>query len=369
MILSTIGRYVARRFAFWFGAVLASLAAIIYLLDLVENARRAQRADASLAAFASLSLLKLPHLLMDAFPFVVLFAAMLCFGRLSRSQELTVIRAAGVSAWRFLGPVLLVVLAIGALRVAALNPLAATLYARYESVEAETLRGRAASSAAAQNGFWLRQGGADGAAIIHAQRVTSSRMELFDVVIWTFERGGGAREAGERFVSRIDARSARLADGAWMLADASISEPDRTPRWEASLRLPTDMTLAQIQDAFAAPETIPVWELPAFVRALENAGFSGHRHLLHLHRLLASPLLLVAMVLIAATVSFRFPRRGGILIMTLLGLGAGFVVFFAANLVSALGLSRAIPVHLAAWSPATIGTLIGAAILFHQEDG
>lgn len=369
MIVETIGRYVARRFAFWFAAVFSSLATIIFLLDLVEHVRRAQRSDAPLLAFVQLSLFKLPHLLMDAFPFIVLFAAMVCFGRLARTQELTVIRAAGISVWRFLGPVLLVVLAVGALRVAALNPLAATLFARYEAIETEVLRGRPASSALAQNGFWLRQGGAAGSAVIHAQRVTSSRMELSEVVIWNYTRGGSALEPSDRFVSRIDARSARLEDGAWILTDATIAEADRPPRQVPALRIATDMTLAQIQDAFAAPETIPVWELPTFVQMLENAGFSGHRHLLHLHRLLASPLLLVAMVLIAATVSFRFPRRGGILTMTVVGIGAGFVVFFSANLVSALGLSRAIPVHLAAWSPATIGTLVGAAILFHLEDG
>jgi lipopolysaccharide export system permease protein len=361
--------YVARRFGFWLAAVLSSLALVIYLLDTVELVRRAQRFDVKLSVLMNLSLLKLPHLMMDVVPFAVLFAAMICFWRLARSQELTVIRAAGVSVWRFLTPVILVALLVGATRVTLLNPVAATLSARYEASESALFRGRSASSAAAQNGFWLRQASAGGGAVIHALRVVSSRMELFDVVIWTYERPRQATDPAERFASRIDARAARLEAGAWVLTDATVTRADLAPRFEPNMRLPTDMTLAQIQDAFAAPETIPVWELPAFVGTLERAGFSGHRHLLHLHRLLASPLLLAAMVLIAATVSLRPPRRGGTLSMTLLGLGAGFLVFFASNLVAALGLSRAIPVHLAAWSPATITALLGAAILFHQEDG
>jgi lipopolysaccharide export system permease protein len=368
-MIRTLGAYVTRLFAFWLAGVLAALAAIIFLLDTVELVRRTQRIDLPLTTLLKLSLLKLPHLLMDIFPFAVLFAAMFCFWRLARSQELTVIRAAGVSVWRFLAPILVLAITVGALRVALLNPLAATLYARYEALETELLRGRSGSSAVAQNGFWLRQAGADGNAIIHALRVVSSRMELFDVVIWTFERGDGTIDQGDRFVSRIDAATARLEAGAWILTEATVSQADLAPRLERTLRVPTDMTLAQIQDAFAAPETIPIWELPGFVQTLERAGFSGHRHLLHLHRLLASPLLLAAMVLIAATVSLRPPRRGGVLVMTLVGLGAGFLLFFASNLVAALGLSRAIPVHLAAWSPATITALLGATILFHQEDG
>ncbi|MBM3524489.1 MAG: LptF/LptG family permease, partial [Alphaproteobacteria bacterium] len=164
-------------------------------------------------------------------------------------------------------------------------------------------------------------------------------------------------------------KRAVLEPGAWVLTDALINLPDRTPRQEAVYRLPTDMTREQIQDAFAAPETISVWELPGFIRTLENAGFSARRHHLHLHRLLASPLLLVGMILIAATVSLRPPRRSGGLIMVGLGLAAGFLLFFLSNLVAALGLSQAIPVHLAAWAPATVMSLLGVTLLLHQEDG
>jgi len=368
IMTGTLAVYVARLFAIWLLTTLAALAAIVYLLDTVELIRRAQRLEAPVSMLLKLALFKLPHLLMELFPFAVLFAAMFCFWRLARSHELVVIRAAGVSVWRFLAPVLLVALAVGTLRVAALNPLSAALYARHEILESEMFRGRPGSLATAQNGFWLRQVSQEGNAVIHALRVASGRMELFDPTIWLFERPAQDQPA-TRFLLRIDARAARLAEGAWILVDATITQADQTPRQETLYRLPTDMTLEQIQDAFAAPETIAVWELPGFIRGLENAGFSANRHQLHFHRLLASPLLLAAMVLIAATVGLRPPRRGGTLGMVLLGLAAGFLLYFSASLTAALGLGRAIPVVLAAWAPAAITTLLGSALLFHQEDG
>lgn len=365
----TLGLYVSRLFAAWLLAVFAALSAIVYLLDSIELIRRTQRLDAPLLLLLKLSALKLPHLLMELFPFAVLFAAMLCFWRLARSHEMTVIRAAGVSVWQFLLPVLLLALVVGVLRVGALNPLAAALYARHEVLESEIFRGRASSIAQAQNGFWLRQAGAEGNAVIHALRVASDRMELFDVVIWSFARPRPDGEQGDRFVGRIDARTARLEPGAWVLTDASVARADASPQVEPLMRIPTDMTIEQIQDAFAAPETISFWDLPAFVRTLEAAGFTARRHLLHLHRLIASPLLLAAMILIAATVSLRPPRRGGAVTMSVLGLVAGFVLYFSSNLVAALGLSQAIPIHLAAWAPAAVTSLLGVALLLHQEDG
>lgn len=359
---ATLAIYVGRLFAFWFVAVLAGLALVVYLFDTIELIRRTQRIEAPLGLLLKLSAFKLPHLATEMVPFVVLFAAMLCFWRLSRNHELTVIRAAGVSVWQFLLPVMAVAIAIGALRVAVVNPIAAALYARYEMLEGETLRGRTSALAVSPTGFWLRQADSAGNSVVHALRVASREMELHDVTVWSFE-------GADRFVGRIDARTARLEPGAWVLTDAWVSRPERPAQREAVVRVPTDMTPERIQDAFAAPETISVWDLPGFIRVLESAGFVALRHRLHLQRLLASPLLLGAMVLIAASVSLRPPRRGGALIMAVTGVAAGFLLFFASNLVAALGLSRAIPVDLAAWTPAAVTTLLGTALLLHLEDG
>ena len=79
----------------------------------------------------------------------------------------------------------------------------------------------------------------------------------------------------------------------------------------ARIEMPTNLTARKIQDSFAAPETMSFWELPSFIRLLENSGFSALRHRLYFDALLARPLLFAAMVLIAASFSLRMQRRGG----------------------------------------------------------
>src|SRR6202008_5029082 len=102
--------------------------------------------------------------------------------------------------------------------------------------------------------------------------------------------------------------------------------------------------------------TISFWDLPAFIRTLENAGFSAVRHRIYWQRSIAGPLLLFAMVLLAATFSLRPPRRGGAIKLVVGGVGSGFLLFFLSNLVAALGQSASIPVVLAAWTPAAVST-------------
>jgi lipopolysaccharide export system permease protein len=359
----TLSTYIGRQFAARVGAVALALTVIAYLLDLIEMLRRSSaRQEVTLGIVLKLSLLKLPQLMQELIPFVVLFATMLTFWRLSRSHELTIVRAAGISVWQFLLPALAISLLIGGFRLAVLNPVGAVLYSSYEQTEAKLLRGRSSLLSVAQSGFWLRQADGRSNAIIHALRVSSQEMELYDVIIFNFE-------GTDRFVNRIDAASARLVPGAWILKDAFISSPERPAQFEPIYRLPTDMTLERIQESFASPETISFWELPAFIRVLESAGFSALRHRLYWHRLLAGPLLLFAMVLLAATFSLRPPRRGGTMILVVSGITAGFLLYFVSNLVAALGQNQSIPIALAAWTPAGVSILVAMTLLLHLEDG
>ncbi len=127
--------------------------------------------------------------------------------------------------------------------------------------------------------------------------------------------------------------------------------------------------MEQIQDSFASPETMSFWQLPQFIDMLEKAGFSGLRHRLHWHTVLASPIMLCAMVMIGAVFSLRLPRHGGIAILAVAGISTGFVLYFVSNLIRAIGLSGSLPVVLAAWTIPVIALMAATGLLLHTEDG
>lgn len=360
---TTLLGYIGRQFAIALAGFLAMFLAIVYMFDTIELVRRAAgRPSVTIELVLKMALLKLPQMAEELAPFVVLFAAMITFWRLTRSNELTVARAAGVSVWQFLIPVVGFAVLFGVFKTTVLNPAGAVLYGNYERMEAEMLRGSSSLMSVSNSGFWLRQLDTNGNSVVHARRVASQDMELFDVIILNFE-------GQDKFIGRVDASSAKLESGDWLVTDAWFTAPEKPARFEKSIRIPTSMTAEQIQDSFASPLTISFWELPGFVRMLEAAGFSATRHRLHWHQLIANPVLLAAMVLIAATFSLRPHRRGGTGLMIVSGVAVGFVLFFTSSLVGALGQSAAIPVALAAWTPAIVSTMLGIAMLLHLEDG
>lgn len=355
--------YIGRQFLLGIGIVFAVFLCLIVIFDLIELLRRAAgHTEATIPVVIELTLLRLPSLAQQTLPFAVLFGGMLTLNRMTRTHELIVARSSGVSAWQFLAPGLLIALGIGVLTMTVFNPVASAMVSRYEQLEAKTLRGQTSMLAVSDSGLWLRQSDAMGQSVVHALRVANQGVELEDVIIFLYE-------GTDEFVRRIDARSASLKKGYWELTDAVITGPELQAKFFKTFRLTTSLTLEQIQESFASPEALSFWALPRFIDTLEKAGFSAVRHRLYWHSILAQPLLLCAMVLIAAMFSLRLTRRGGTGLLAAVGVAFGFLFYFLSDFVRAYGGTGEIPPIMAAWIPAGACALLGMGTLFHLEDG
>lgn len=362
---STLSFYIGRHFLTWFSVVFGGFVGVILMISVLElMTRAAGKPAATFAVVLNMAILKMPFLAQEAIPFAILFGGMLAFWKLNRSNELVAVRAAGVSVWQFTLPALVIAALIGIIKIGAFNPAASQMLSRYEQMESKYLSGRSSILAVSNSGVWLRQSDENGQSVIHARHAVSAKMELEDVLILIYE-------GADHFVRRIDAKSALLDNGYWVLSDARVTEPgnDPLPRVHATYRLQTDLTPTKILQSFASPESISFWELPRFIRTLESAGFSALAHRLHWNSLLAEPLLLCAMILIAGAFSLRHNRRSGVFIAVIGGVATGFVVYFASHLVLAVASKGAIPAALAAWAPAGATTLLGLSTLLHLEDG
>ncbi|MEQ8354126.1 MAG: LPS export ABC transporter permease LptG [Kiloniellaceae bacterium] len=358
----TLTKYIARQYLFWFGTFFFAIVAIIFLATIVDLLDRLATKDVALSLTIQMAFLKLPYLSQEVMPFTVLFAAMATFWRLTRSHELVVARAAGVSVWQFLLPVLGSSVVIGTFTVTAFNPLASILLSRYETLEASYIHNQSSMLAVSKTGLWLRQADENGQSVIHAERVKPGSVALQQVLVFRYADQ-------DRFVDRIDAREAQLQPQKWVLFDAWLSSPGEVSVFHERLELPTDLTVDKIQESFAPPETIAFWALPEFIELMQAAGFSAIPHRLQFNRLLALPMLFAAMVLLAATFSLRPQRRGRVGLVILAGMLTGFLLYFISNFVFAIGLSGTIPVILAAWAPAGVSLMLGVAMLLHLEDG
>lgn len=356
-------RYLIQHFLLSVGIVFGAMAGLILLVDAIELLRRAVTKDVRIYTILEMIILKLPMLSQKTVPFAVLIGTVLTFSRLSRSQELVVARSSGISVWQFLAPSLVTSFVLGFIIITVFNPIACAMLARYETIEDRIFTNSGSIMAVSKSGLWLRQKENDGGeTVIHSLRASSLEGKLSSVILFFFSPEG-------KFVRRVDAERALLTPNVWKLENVTLTSPNENVERLEHYELPTTLTLNQIQESFASPETLSFWALPNFISTLQDAGFSALRHQLYYRSLLALPFFLCTMVLVGAIFSLHIPRlakTGRLMAGSVL---AGFLIYFLNDLVSAFGLSGAIPLSMAAFAPLSIIILISLGFLLHLEDG
>ena len=129
----TLSAYVARVFSLSVVAMLSALSLLVSLFDFIELLRRsATKPDATFGIVAQIAGLRLPYVSMQILPFAVLLGGILAFWRLTRSSELIVARASGVSAWGFLAAPVGCAILLGAVATGAVSPLSSAMLGRAE---------------------------------------------------------------------------------------------------------------------------------------------------------------------------------------------------------------------------------------------
>lgn len=271
-------------------------------------------------------------------------------------------RSAGMSAWQFLRPGLTVTLVLGVLAVGLFNPLAAAARSEAEQLVAEVFGREAGLLAASGEGSWLRQDGADGQSVITARASSNQGLALAGVIVFQFDKDG-------RFVERADAERAVLQDGYWELHKATISRPLREPEVFDNYSLSTHLDRERVGDALGSEIAVSFWQLPDLIQASEKAGLSASKYRMQQALLMSRPALLLAMVVLAATVSLRSFRSGGIQTMVLLGMIGGIGFFLLAEISRQFGAAGLLSPTLAVGVPIALALLVSLTVLLHQEDG
>jgi lipopolysaccharide export system permease protein len=347
------------------------------LIDFVDvSFTLGARVDLSMLQIVSLTLLKTPAVLLLLFPFAFLFGVVAAFVSLNRRSELVAMRAAGVSAWRFIFPAASAAFVLGVATISVLNPLAAYMNSQYERAtiglsedgqvgSGQVGSGQVGSGKAGSRAIWLRQGDARTQVVIEAASRDAASSRLSGVSMYLYTRG----VAGLEFSRRIDARTAVLHPGYWQLYDAREATPGDQAKPYATLQIPSTLNPDTAFAKLAAPASVPLWALPATIQRIESAGFSATSYRVQFQQLIATPLLFAAMSILGAAFSLRLMRLGGLAMLAASGVALGFGVFFFDKFCGALGKADVIPPFLAAWSPPLLALLAAFTLLCYTEDG
>ncbi len=346
-----LDRYVVRLFAMIFALVVASGLSLFIIFDLSENIddilKNKVGAGVVLNYFKYLSL----QMFYDIAPIIVLVTTLMTFSLLARSNEITALKALGLSLYRLSLPALataLVVTSFCGYLESSVLPASNEKVAKLK----DRIRGKAAARTYRRADHqWLFGQGRYIYNYLHydPQQPSLQRLQVFDF------------DDRHRLTRRLYTESARYIGGGWLFTDGWIRVFNGV---ELKDYKPFQNVVEQhfetpdyFDSEIRPPDQMRYGELKDYIAELKESGQPVPELQVELENKIAFPIVSLIMALVALPFSFRLGRQGalyGIGISVVLGMV--FMAIFA--FFTKMGAAGALPPAVAVWSPGAVFALL-----------
>jgi len=355
-----LDNYVLRNFFQYLMLVLMAFTVLTLVFTFFELIGDIIRNRVALVTVGEYLINVLPSLIDTTMPLSTLIAVLVTFSLLQSSNELTAMKATGVSIYRTIAPVLVVALTLSAALFFFEQYYLPDTYTRQEALR-NSIKGKPAQTFLRPERKW-----------IFGEKNVIYYYEHFDAEADQFSGLSGFEFDPHSFaiVKRMYATHAHWEDrmNKWVLEDGWV----RTMQEGAvkSYQKFDVTTLAEVAEppAYFKKEVkqsaeMNYSELDAYIQDLRQSGFDVVRLRVQLYKKLAFPLIVFVMALLAVPFALTAGRRGA-LTGVAVALGLAIVYWVTNGLFEALGNVNYLPAALAAWAPDLLFALAGGYLLF-----
>lgn len=341
---------VVRRLLGSVGLTLAVLYGLVLLAESL-NLGQFQRLSAfggPLIAIAGI-VLSAARWTIDTLPFTFLVGAIAGLLSLQSTREMTVIKASGQSVWRVMrAPVAVTIL--GGVIVALVFDTAVVWLNR--SILPPT-------NNSSDKVTWIDERRAEPHYVLEAQATNAAGTELTNVTVFLMDEPR----------DRIEAPSATLADGRWLMPTATIHRASELSREVTGYSLPTSRTAADMRARLASVSDMTVWELASSLASRLTDARERAEIETRFLRLIGLPLSLCGSLVIAFAFTAGYRRTNKYGGAVLYGIVLGVLVYVVSEMAGRAGGAGVMHPAVAVAGPAVVAIVIGVTVLLNREDG
>jgi len=357
---SLLDRYIARRYLFIAGLCLASVlavSAIVAFFDAMDNVYEHQKPLSMLIGYIRY---RLPEFLHLGIPVTALMATLLTLGLLTKFNEITAMKACGISLYRTIVPILILAALAGSVAYYLQEGVLPRSNRKAEEIW-DRIMDRPPRLFSVANRRWVANRTRDRFFHYDAFNPASLSFSRFwiediDGPSWMLKRRIFAERAA------LEGDTLKLEEG-WIRSLGPEGTGTHGFEKFSTLTVALDEGRGLFLKEAKEPGQMTYRELEAQIEDVRSLGYDTTRLRVDLASKVSFPIAAVIMTLLAVPFAFSMGRRG-----TLVGVGVGMgiaiVYWVAIGVFRSLGYAGMLTIFLGAWGPNLIFGLLGLYGLF-----
>ncbi|MFP6638404.1 MAG: LPS export ABC transporter permease LptG [Nitrospinaceae bacterium] len=333
------------------------LIGIYLLVDFFERIDEFVTKDAPLIDLVSYYFYKIPFIIHYIAPQSVLLATVITLASLAKNNEITAMRACGISITGITIPIIGSSVFIAFMVLANGEFISPITSQKMNYIFYSKLRNHQTYGKISQNNLWLK---AKDLSIWSIDSFNPINSTLHEVTILTPDNGFGIKQ-------RIDARTANWSDGKWFFMDGYLRSFKKEELLSTEYFEKRSFPVSETPDDFSKvnkrPEELSLREMYTTIQVHTREGKDTTQKWIELHRNISYPFISIVLALIAIPLSLRSSRHGGLLFCVGVNLAMGFLFSFLYAISISLGRGGTFSPLLAAWGPNLLFTALGFYLL------
>ena len=353
-MLKSINRYIINEYIKSLFIVIAVMLSIILLINLLDefNFFKSKK-DLKFIFFIIFTLLKIPNVLVNLFPFIVLFGGIVFYLKIYNHNEVISLRVMGYSNIQIILIPALTSFVIGYLIVFLIVPFSSSMLKYYEELRSEYNETKNLVFIN-ETGIWILDKNDKEKNIIRIEKISKDFSTVNEVTIYNYD-------FSNNFIKRIDANEGVIKDKNWQLNKVHIitaNKKNNKENYLANYNYMSNININELRNVYKNTETTSLLDINKEMLILEDKGYSTIDLRIRYQKLISFPIYLLAMSILSGLMIINLGKTSNYLKYGSYGVIISIIIYFLNDLSITIAKSGIISVDFSVWIPIFLIILI-----------
>jgi lipopolysaccharide export system permease protein len=353
-MLKSINRYIINEYIKSLFVVIAVMLSIILLINLLDefNFFKSKK-DLKFIFFLIFTVLKIPNVLINLFPFIVLFAGIVFYLKIYNHNEVISLRVMGYSNIQIILIPALTSFVIGYVIVFLIVPFSSSMLRYYEDLRSEYNETKNLVFVN-ETGIWILDKNEKEKNIIRIEKINKDFSVVSQITIYNYD-------ASNNFIRRIDAAEGTIKDKNWLLSKVniiSINKKNNKDNYLNNYNYTSNVNISELKNVYKNTETTSLLDINKEMLILEDKGYSTIDLRIRYQKLISFPIYLLAMSILSGLMIINLGKTSNYLKYGSYGVIISIIIYFLNDLSITIAKSGIISVDFSVWIPIFLIILI-----------
>ena len=353
-MLKSINRYIINEYIKSLLVVIAVMLSIILLINLLDefNFFKSKK-DLKFIFFIIFTVLKVPNVLVNLFPFIILFGGIVFYLKIYNHNEVISLRVMGYSNIQIILIPALTSFVIGYIIVFLIVPFSSSMLKYYEDLRSEYNETKNLVFVN-ETGIWVLDKNEKEKNIIRIEKINKDFSSVNQITIYNYD-------ISNNFIKRIDADEGNIKDKNWQLNKVHIISGNKKNNKENYLNnynYTSNININELKNIYKNTETTSLLDINKEMQTLEDKGYSTIDLRIRYQKLISFPIYLLAMSILSGLMIINLGKTSNYLKYGSYGVIISIIIYFLNDLSITIAKSGIISVDFSVWIPIFLIILI-----------